>query len=146
MASYQSALRDPQKTLDIVKRTNYGKQLNEENVKNELAFIDKWLKAWAPEDIKFQLREDFETSEFSDQEKSFLKALAQKISTATADADGEWFHKAIYDLKEEVGMEPKAMFETLYSVLIGKSSGPRAGWFLSILPRDWLIKRLNLEA
>jgi lysyl-tRNA synthetase class I len=31
-------------------------------------------------------------------------------------------------------------------VLIDKTSGPRAGWFLSILPRDWLVARLQLLA
>ena len=75
-----------------------------------------------------------------------LKALAEKISMAPIEADGDWFHKAIYDLEDEIGMEPKAMFETLYKALIGKSSGPRAGWFLQVLPREWLIKRLRLEA
>jgi lysyl-tRNA synthetase class I len=38
------------------------------------------------------------------------------------------------------------MFGALYRLLINKSSGPRAGWFLSILPRDWLLDRLNLKA
>ena len=32
------------------------------------------------------------------------------------------------------------MFAALYKALIGKTSGPRAGWFLSILPRDWLAR------
>ena len=42
-------------------------------------------------------------------------------------------------------MTPQQVFKPLYRALIGQESGPRAGWFLSILPRDWLIKRLNLE-
>jgi lysyl-tRNA synthetase class 1 len=42
-------------------------------------------------------------------------------------------------------MDPKEMFTTLYRALIGKDSGPRAGWFLSILPRDWLVVRLHLD-
>jgi lysyl-tRNA synthetase class I len=37
------------------------------------------------------------------------------------------------------------MFTTLYRALIGQTSGPRAGWFLSILPREWLVKRLSLK-
>jgi lysyl-tRNA synthetase class 1 len=51
----------------------------------------------------------------------------------------------VYALKDELGMAPKEMFTTLYRALIGKTSGPRAGWFLSMLPRDWLVKRLKLE-
>jgi lysyl-tRNA synthetase class I len=49
-------------------------------------------------------------------------------------------------LKDSTGLEPKELFQTLYQALIAKDSGPRAGWFLSILPHDWLIKRLRLKA
>lgn len=146
VASYQSALKDPNKTLEAIRRTGYAKDLDERVVKNELRYIDEWLKEWAPEDVKFELRQKIDSSEFSQDQKNFLAKLAEKIASAPTDADGEWFHKVIYDLQEKVGMEPRAAFEILYKALIGKTSGPRAGWFLSILPRDWLIKRLNLEA
>jgi lysyl-tRNA synthetase class I len=49
-------------------------------------------------------------------------------------------------MKDTAGLSPKQLFGTLYKVLIDKESGPRAGWFLSILPREWLVKRLKLEA
>ncbi|MCA9329188.1 hypothetical protein KDA11_00950, partial [Candidatus Saccharibacteria bacterium] len=62
------------------------------------------------------------------------------------DADGNWFHQAIYQLRETGQLSPKDLFSTLYQALIGKDSGPRAGWFLSILPREWLIDRLKLKA
>jgi lysyl-tRNA synthetase class 1 len=75
-----------------------------------------------------------------------MSQLADKIVEAPEDADGDWFHKAIYDFKDSSGLAPKELFSTLYSAIIGQTSGPRAGWFLSILPRDWLIKRLKLEA
>lgn len=148
VASYQASLRDADKTIDVIKRTEHAEVADRqiEVIKKELNYIGNWLDKWAGEDIKFQLREDIDESEFSDKEKSFLKSLAQKVSAALPDADGEWFHKAIYELAGEIGMEPKTTFGILYKALIGNTSGPRAGWFLSILPRDWLIKRLNLEA
>ncbi|OVE79100.1 lysine--tRNA ligase [bacterium G20] len=147
VASYQASLRDEQKTLDVISRTEHADVAGQQAgvIKKELGYISSWLDKWAPEDVKFALREQINGSEFTDAQKKFLQALGQKVATAPAGADGEWFHKAIYNLKDEVGMEPKAMFEALYKVLIGKTSGPRAGWFLSILPRDWLIKRLQLE-
>ena len=148
VGSYQASLRDSEKTIEVIKRTEHadiaGAQA--EIIKKELAYINNWLDKWAPDNVKFDLRKEIKASEFSDAEKGFLQTLAQKIEQAPKDTDGDWFHKAIYDLKDAVGMEPKAMFETLYKALIGKTSGPRAGWFLSILPRDWLMKRLKLEA
>lgn len=148
VASYQAALKDPAKTIEIIRRTEHADvaEAQKEVITRELAYIEQWLDKWAPEEVKFSLVEDIDTFSLTDAQSVFLKALAAKIEQAPADADGEWFHKAVYDLKDSSGLEPKEMFTALYQVLIGKDAGPRAGWFLSILPRDWLIKRLRLEA
>jgi lysyl-tRNA synthetase class 1 len=148
VASYQASLKDPQETLNVLSRTGYAEIVsqNRQLLIDELKYIDEWLKKWAPEEIKFELKEDLKSSEFSDDEKRYLKNLGEKISQAPEDADGEWFHKAIYELKENMHLQPQQVFKPLYRALIGKEYGPRAGWFLSILPRKWLVKRLNLEA
>jgi lysyl-tRNA synthetase class 1 len=147
VSSYQAALKDPTKTLEIIERTE-GEAISPEQqaiIKAELVFIEQWLAKWAPEDVKFALADKADASQFTDEQKQFLSQLADKIAGAPKDADGEWFHKAIYELKEAGNLMPEQVFAPLYQALIGKNSGPRAGWFLSILPRDWLIKRLRLE-
>lgn len=146
VASYQAALKDPAKTIDIVSRTEYGDVAASQKdlILKELGFIDRWLNRWAPEEVKFELRQSISADEFTDEEKNYLNALADKVETSPDNADGEWFHKAIYEFKE-TGWEPQRLFEILYLALIGKRSGPRAGWFLSIMPKDWLVKRLRLE-
>lgn len=148
VASYQASLRNADKTIEVIKRTEHAQTAHEdaEVIRNELQFIDAWLDKRAPEDVKFSLVESIDVSQFTEQQQAFLKAVGQKAAQAPADADGAWFHDAIYELKDEMGLAPKEMFQTLYRAIIGKDSGPRAGWFLSILPRDWLSKRLLLEA
>lgn len=147
VASYQAALRDPKKTLEVILRTEHAETVkqDEQTIIGELKFIDAWLEKWAPDDVKFELVEHVDTNKFSDNQKQYLNELANKIETAPNDADGQWFHEAIYDLQKESNLNPKDLFSTLYQAIIGKDSGPRAGWFLSILPRDWLVKRLKLE-
>lgn len=147
VASYQAALHDKDKTLDVIRRTEHTAVVNEdaEIIKNELEFIDSWLEKQAPEEVRFSIRQEVNPEEFNDKQKEFLKNLANKIEQAPDDADGEWFHEAIYEFKDSTGLEPKELFTTLYRALINKDSGPRAGWFLSLLPRDRLIKRLKLE-
>jgi lysyl-tRNA synthetase class 1 len=147
VASYQASLKDADKTLEVIKRTEHSKTAEEDAdiIRQELKFIDQWLERRAPEDVKFSLAERVTTSEFTDKEQMFLKALGEKVAAAPQDADGNYFHERIYELKDELQLEPKDMFSTLYKALIGKTSGPRAGWFLSILPRDWLVRRLKLE-
>ena len=147
VASYQAALKDVDKTIEIIGRTEHGDLAREEAgiIREELKFIDEWLERRAPEDVKFALQEHANASEFSEQEQGFFEQLASKLANAPADADGSWFHNTIYELKDSSGLLPKELFQALYRLIIGKNSGPRAGWFLSILPRDWLLARLNFK-
>lgn len=148
VASYQASLKDTGKTLEVIKRTEHSNVADEEAeiIHHELQFIDTWLEKRAPEDVKFSLAEQVNAADFSDAERNFLRTLGDKIAEAPEDADGTWFHERIYELKDSSGLQPKEMFSALYRALIGKTSGPRAGWFLSILPRDWLVARLRLES
>ncbi len=145
VACYQAALKDPQQTIELIKLTEHSAVAEDQKniIIDELKYIDNWLEKWASEDVKFSLQQSVNPDDFDNIQKQFLSSLAQKITNAPKEADGEWFHKAIYEFKSD-DMPPKFLFTTLYKVLIGKDAGPRAGWFLSILPRDWLIARLKL--
>ncbi len=147
VASYQAALRDVEQTLAIVGRSEYADVAAADAaiIRAELQFIDAWLEKRAPDDVKFALLTTVDAEQFNQAQKQFMATLADKIAAAPTDADGAWFHNAIYELRDDA-TAPKELFSTLYMAIIGKTSGPRAGWFLSILPRDWLIKRLRLEA
>ncbi len=145
VASYQAALRDPQATIETIKRTEHAEVAEQQAdiIARELKLIDAWLDNSAPESLVFSLRNDVDLADFSDAEKAYFDMLAAKIEDAPETADGAWFHGAIYDLKDVVELAPKELFSSLYRLLIGKTSGPRAGWFLSMLPREWLLERLH---
>ncbi|MGZ6005347.1 MAG: lysine--tRNA ligase [Candidatus Saccharimonadales bacterium] len=149
VASFQASLRDTGKTIDVIKRTEHSQVAVEDSalIHRELNFIKNWLDTNAPEDVKFSLRKVGSKIDIDNKEKNFLNNLADKIAKAPDDADGEWFHKVIYDLRDGAEMEPKEMFQTIYKVLINKNSGPRAGWFLATLfnlkSRDWLVETLK---
>lgn len=147
VASYQAALRDTDKTIEIIARTEHAGVAEQQRdiIVRELKLIDAWLDAWAPEELRFSLKDSVDASQFSDAEKQYFAELAAKIESAPEDADGMWFHQEIYEFKEKVDFPAKELFGSLYRLTIGKNSGPRAGWFLSILPRDWLIQRLRFE-
>lgn len=147
VAAYQASLGDVDKTLEVIGRTEHVTAVKNEAevIRRELAFVDHWLKLWAPESIRFNLSDSVNPADFSDVELAYLRSLAAEVSNAPADADGNWFHDCIYSHRESSGLKPGELFTVLYRALIGKTSGPRAGWFLSILPRDWLVKRLLMN-
>ncbi|MFX1259215.1 MAG: hypothetical protein ACFFAN_15280, partial [Promethearchaeota archaeon] len=45
--------------------------------------------------------------------------------------------------KEELEIPPKKLFEALYTIILGKKSGPRLGPFIAMLDKGWLLTRLN---
>lgn len=146
VASYQAALKNADRTIEVIARTEYADIAREEAdiIRSELRFIDEWLRVNAPADVKFELAEALDATHFTEQQKAFFAGLAEKVADAPVDADGSYFHEAIYAFKTDE-MGPKDLFQSLYALIIGQTSGPRAGWFLSILPRDWLLARLRLE-
>lgn len=146
VVSYQASLKDANKTIEVIARTEHAQTAlsDQETILRELTFIDTWLQRFAPDEVRFELRQNIDQLEFNEQETAFLAAVADKIADAPSNASGDWFHMMIYERKDAFTLETTEMFSTLYRALIGKSSGPRAGWFLSILPRDWLVQRLRL--
>lgn len=141
---YQSALGDEDLVVTMLKRT--GVILTEEQLpalKRELTFVKKWLELYAPDDLKFTLLETPPVGMLSGIEKEFLESLSTAIKTEQDAVDAQWFHTLIHAQREKYDMNPSDAFKAVYKVLLGKESGPKAGWFLSILDRDWLISRLH---
>ena len=72
---------------------------------------------------------------------------------------GEEYHNLVYSAKEqdselnkrmadalyvnpdEVHADPKDLFKAIYTAVLGQQSGPKAGWFLSSLEKDFLVRR-----
>jgi len=57
--------------------------------------------------------------------------------------DGKALHTFIHEVKEESGLSPKEFFSAIYTAFLGKESGPKVGWFLSTLEKDFVVKRLR---
>lgn len=109
-----------------------------------LADARRWLKTYAPEAYRFEVQKALPpaASGLSQQQRAFLAALVPLVEEAV---DGDSLHGAIHSLKGELGLTPKAAFGAIYLALLGKESGPQAGWFLAALDRRFVISRL-LEA
>ena len=145
--TFQASLGDVENTLEAIGRTEYVETVKNEAdiIRREIDFVSRWLEKWAPEKIKFSPLESVDINNFDELQLAYLRSLSKEIASAPLDADGQWFHNVIYAHKESSRLQPKELFSTLYQALIGKYSGPRAGWFLSILPRDWLVERLSMK-
>lgn len=143
VAVFQAAQGDKQKLSDILERTGY--KLTEVMLAREAAFVANWLEKYAPESIKFSVQPQLPTINLTPTQRTFLQSLAGDIKDE-GELDGQQMHEKIYRAKEAAGIKPTEAFQALYKVILGKDSGPKAGWFLASLDRAWLADRLQLKA
>ena len=99
-----------------------------------------WLKFFAPDDVKFELQPALPTVSLTPEQQSFLEAFEHKLLDLPWDPDS--IHNAVYDTSEQLKLPTKTAFQALYLVLLGQSQGPRAGYFLSTLEKNFVHHRI----
>ncbi len=103
-----------------------------------------WLESYAPEKYVFKLQEEFPESakHLSAEQKTALKELLAFVESKEKIL-GEEFHTELHEIRKRTGVEPKSFFSAIYLSFLGKDHGPKAGWFLSVLDRDFVVTRLS---
>jgi lysyl-tRNA synthetase, class I len=144
VAVYQAAQGKPEAVRDILARTGYEAATRDQwpIIERELHFVKNWLAKYAPDNVKFAVQDILPEVELSPGQKLFLTNLADAV--AAAKLDGQGMHDAIYAAAEASGLKAGQAFQALYRIILGKDSGPKAGWFLASLDSNWLVARLNL--
>jgi lysyl-tRNA synthetase class 1 len=99
-----------------------------------------WLDNFAPDEVKFAIAKEMPAVELSAQEKTYLSVLHKALTEAAWDPDT--IHNAVYDNAKVAGILPKVAFQALYKIFVSRTSGPRLGYFLSTLDREFVMKRL----
>jgi lysyl-tRNA synthetase, class I len=141
----QMADFDLDQTIVILRRNNYTLP-DPDAVKERAGYAIRWLREFAPEEAKFSVQRTLPEAvkSLDAVQRSFLGRLATALR---AGMSGEEIHELIYATAKEVGMEKTTVaFEAIYTALIGQSKGPRAGWFLAFLERDFVLERLRAAA
>ena len=100
-----------------------------------------WLTTYAPEEFKYELQEELPDVELSEAQKNALAALAEFMQGG--ERTGEELHLRLHEMKTEIPIQPKELFQAVYRIVLNRDSGPKAGWFLAGLPRDFVIERLT---
>ena len=121
--------------------------LNEEDkaeLDMRMTYAKRWLLEYADEEHIFKLQESVPeaVSTLTDAQKSALTLLASNIEE-TSVFDGQALHELIHGVKEASGLTPQEFFSAIYTVFLGKDHGPKVGWFLSTLDKEFVIKRLR---
>ena len=138
---------DWKKARDIIGRNVELTGLDKETeTKLELKYEKAlyYVKKLAPADTKFTLLPALTPeikAQLTEDHKKVLRSLLEIGPQVVWKADA--LHKAVHEARDKAGQEPKTAFQALYLVLLGKTTGPRLGYFMASLEKDWVLKRLK---
>jgi lysyl-tRNA synthetase class 1 len=135
----QAAQGDSKQWMEILQRNGYRLD-NPEGLRQRASYAQRWLETFAPEELRFQVQNQLPplACELTSEQKQALRLLGERLRPGMT---GEHIHQLIYALKDELGAKPDQLFKAIYSVLLGKTQGPRAGWFLSTLEPTFVKQR-----
>ena len=155
----QIARGDFSELLEVVKRSGYEVRVESEEeseeerkeIKKKAGYAENWLRKYAPPSLKFELQSALPSEEvknLSEGQKRALGQLAGQIKGRGKGEEGrnlsaaEWQDK-IYEVAAATETEAKEIFKAVYLALLGKPSGPRAGWLLASLDAEFLRGRFE---
>lgn len=139
----QVAAGDEEILRSVLQRTGYGEELQRWEQVRELAeYAWQWANEFAPEDERMHLATEMPpaVSSLSPEQILLLEKLADYLDGSPS---ADEIHQQIYTDATELGLQGPDAFRAIYIALIGKEKGPRAGFFLASLDRDFVQNRFR---
>ena len=125
--------------VEILKRRQEIKDL--ERLRQRYEKILYWLDKYAPPAIKFKLCREKPDIKISNEEKEFLKELLKNFEKIEWNA--EKIHSTIHETAKQLNFPAKKAFECIYKIMLAKKQGPRAGYFLQSLGKEFVMQRIK---
>ena len=138
--SFEGMLAILRRNNEIDKLSSHGR----EKLRERWDRVRYWLDNYAPEAVQFEVQRSLPDVELSENQQRFLTTLSHKMDDMAWDA--EVIHQAVYDAAEHHGLSAGKAFQALYLVLLGQKKGPRAGYFIHSLGREFMLQRLHEAA
>ena len=137
----QAAQGDIAEIKRLLEQTGHVAAIEDEgNLKAQIARVQTWLKLYAPEEVKFEVLKQPPSVTIGQKGKETLRTIIDAIES---NKTGIELHNAIYEAGKEAGLSPRETFALIYRIFIGKDSGPKAGFFLSMLDKEFVVERLK---
>lgn len=144
--AWQTARGDKDQVLAILERTGFSDivKRDKDTILIELGYVEVWLNKYAPDKIKFDLQDKCPEVDLDQAQVKFLELLTNNLQ------DSQWqaqiIHDSVYQSATEAKIKPGEAFKLLYLLFLNKPSGPKIGYFLSSLSREFVLARLKRQA
>jgi len=142
----QTVGEDTDAAAEMLRRGGYGEAPRDtDKLARDLRYARNWAEEWAPESMRLGLLDQAESQEaaagLDDEQREYLREVSRKLQ---AEMDGEAVQDVLYSSAIERGLKPKRAFAAVYTVLLGKTSGPKAGPFIAGLTLDQVSERFSV--
>lgn len=143
VTAVQIAQGDENNLFKALQRSGYD-ITSSERILGRARNVQKWLDKYAPAYVKFQVQETLPAAvnNLTPDERRGLGMLAEGIDNETAAE----IHDKVYVIAKEMGLDSKKFFQAIYLAILGDRQGPKVGWFLASLERDFVRSRLKEAA
>ena len=137
---------DVDTAAEMLRRGGYGEAAEDrDKLAQDLSYARNWAQEWAPESMRLGLL-DVEASreaaeELDDEQRAYLREVSEKLRS---EMDGEAVQDVLYSTAIGRGLKPKRAFAAVYRVLLGKTSGPKAGPFIAGLTPGQVTQRFSV--
>jgi lysyl-tRNA synthetase class 1 len=142
----QTVGTDVDAAAEMLRRGGYEAAARDrEKLARDLSYARNWAEEWAPESLRLRILDEDEAKEAASgldaDQRGYLAAVAKELKE---DLDGEAVQDLLYSTAIGRGLKPKRAFAAVYTVLLGKKSGPKAGPFIAGLPVELVRERFSL--
>ena len=127
--------------IEALQRTGEASEIDEDKLKERVKCIKHWIQNYAPESVVFEIQKEKPQIDFNNEQKNYIKLMSKKLKEI------EWtpesIHNSFYDLQEKNQIPAKNFFKIMYNILLDKERGPRLGFFLATMDKQFIIERLE---
>ncbi len=138
---------DVDAAMQILLQGGYREDVSDrETLTKYLTYARNWVENWAPESYRFRVLDLTEAAEAArDLDEEQLEYLDEVAGLLDVSMNGEIVQNILYAKARELDLKPKKAFAAVYTVLLGKKNGPKAGPFIIQLG-IWITRQRLLRS
>jgi len=128
-----------------VQMPNKKEEIEKKGLEEWAGYAKTWIERYAPESEKFSVRDLLPESakKLTDIQKKYLKKISFELNNKWKPKD---FQVNLFEWAKELKLSSKDAFCAIYVSLLNKNCGPKAGWIILSLDKEFVKKRFSEAA
>jgi lysyl-tRNA synthetase class 1 len=128
-----------------VQMPNKEDEIKTEGLDEWAKYAKTWIERYAPESEKFSIQNSLpeDTKKLTDGQRKYLNKIVSELDKVWKPED---LQINLFEWAKELSLPSKEAFSAIYISLLNKNHGPKAGWIILSLDREFIVKRFSEAA